>query len=255
MEATRRHALIVEPSATMTNVIAAIAAEVGLDCDRESSIAAGIASVTSHRPVFVIVPHLSTELPGEALARAIRTCPTFAAIPVAMVTSGDPDGYDCAALELDRIIRRGPNLRDDVRAWLAELGLEPEHVDRPTVPGRILLAEDTALMQQLISRKLHAAGATVTIVDDGERAVERARKESFDLILLDIEMPNMTGPEACAILRTMNPGCPIVAVTGHGAAYEEEAIRLGFDGVIDKQQRPRDLVAGCAEWLKRRRAA
>lgn len=101
--------------------------------------------------------------------------------------------------------------------------------------GRILVAEDNPSNQKLISILLQKIGVEVTIAEDGQIAVDKALEGAYDLILMDMQMPNLNGYDASRQLR--NKGCttPIIAVTANAMMGDEEkCVEAGCDGYISK---------------------
>lgn len=105
----------------------------------------------------------------------------------------------------------------------------------PKLTGKVLLAEDNLDNQLLIKRLISASGADVAIVDDGVQALDRIEKESFDLVFLDMQMPNMGGEEAAQIMRQKGIQTPLVAFTANVMKHQvDQYIENGFNQVVEK---------------------
>ena len=101
--------------------------------------------------------------------------------------------------------------------------------------GKVLVAEDNPSNQKLITILLQKMGLEVSIADDGQMAVDQCASNTFDLILMDMQMPNMNGYEATRQLRDQGLTTPIIAVTANAMMGDEEkCIEAGCDGYISK---------------------
>lgn len=119
---------------------------------------------------------------------------------------------------------------------------------------RILIAEDEADLRKICALILKRAGYDPVAVEDGQQAVERARQESFDLLLTDIKMPRLSGLDACRAIRSLNPDLPIVIMTGYGTIESAiDAVRLGVSEFLLKPFRPDDLEAAVGRALAKKR--
>ena len=111
---------------------------------------------------------------------------------------------------------------------------------------RILLAEDNPVNQRLAVRLLQGRGHRVVVAASGREAVEALAHESFDLVLMDLQMPDMDGFEATAAIRERERGAghiPIVAMTAHALKRDEERCRAaGMDGYVSKPIDPGKLL-------------
>ena len=113
---------------------------------------------------------------------------------------------------------------------------------------RVLVAEDNPTNQKLVSALLDQNGHTATVVSNGRLAVERAAREPFDVILMDVQMPEMGGLEATAAIRKQEEGTgrhlPIVALTAHAMAGDrEQCLAAGMDAYVSKPVRAAELFS------------
>ncbi len=116
--------------------------------------------------------------------------------------------------------------------------------------GHVLVAEDSQTNQTLIKLLLKRLGLEVTIAQDGDEAVQRALTQSFDMILMDIQMPNMNGYEATKLLRRRGVTVPIIALTAYVMKVDEkECIRAGCDDYLSKPISRKRLVQIIAKHL------
>ena len=120
--------------------------------------------------------------------------------------------------------------------------------------GRILLAEDKAVNIELTTTILEQAGYSVDVVLDGLQAVAACRRRAYDLVLMDMRMPNLDGPSAARQVRTLETGSarvPILALTAN--AMQQDRLRCmeaGMDDVVAKPVDPRRLRETVARWLR-----
>ena len=106
-------------------------------------------------------------------------------------------------------------------------------------PMEILLVEDNAVNQRLATRMLEKRGHSVTVAGNGLKALDVLETRTFDLILMDVQMPEMGGYEATAAIRRREAGdsarVPIIAMTAHAMAGDRErCLEAGMDGYVSK---------------------
>jgi CheY-like chemotaxis protein len=107
--------------------------------------------------------------------------------------------------------------------------------------SKVLLAEDNPDNQRLIALYMRKIGVSVTTVDNGKQALERALDSGFDLILMDVQMPEMNGLEATERLRKAGYTGPIVALTAN--ALKEDRDRCHAAGCNDFLSKPIEKVS------------
>ncbi len=110
---------------------------------------------------------------------------------------------------------------------------------------RLLLVDDEQSLVKLVKKRLEAEGFQVSVAVDGEEALQKAREELPDLIILDVMLPKMTGHEVCLILK-QDPryqNIPIILFTALAQARDEKiGFECGADAYIRKPFRAPDLV-------------
>jgi len=107
----------------------------------------------------------------------------------------------------------------------------------PSLPvsRRALVAEDAKANQALIQVLLQKMGFEVTIVEDGQQAIEQVRKEAFDIIFMDMQMPVVNGYDATQQIKAMGIRTPVIAVTAHAMKGDEQkCFDAGCDDYIAK---------------------
>jgi signal transduction histidine kinase/ActR/RegA family two-component response regulator len=124
---------------------------------------------------------------------------------------------------------------------------------------RILLAEDNAANRMLASRLIERAGHSIVAVQNGREALDRLERERFDVVLMDVSMPEMDGLEATAIIRSKDQSyahVPIIAMTAHALIGDREmCIRAGMDGYVTKPIKLVDLFSAIDEVLAKARTS
>jgi signal transduction histidine kinase/DNA-binding NarL/FixJ family response regulator len=121
---------------------------------------------------------------------------------------------------------------------MGRLGTRGDPDRKPSQPRRILVAEDVEINRQILGTTLRRAGHTLTFAHDGEQAVKLAQEQTFDLVLMDVQMPIMDGIEATRRIRQLpgsNSEIPILALTANVMAQERERyLSAGMDECLTK---------------------
>src|SRR5438128_260922 len=196
---------------------------------------------------------------GFTLATAIRADRALTATRLLILTSAGQrgDGERCRQLGIQAYLTK-PIARADlveaVGTVLAGRASAPGAADLVTRHSiaesrhalRILLAEDNPVNQQVATAMLLKRGHQVDVVSNGREAVEAVARVRYDVVLMDIQMPEMDGFEATAKIRALPQGrtLPIIALTAHALSGERErCLERGMSGYLAKPFKAHDLFA------------
>lgn len=133
--------------------------------------------------------------------------------------------------------------------------------ERPAMPAlKLLLVEDNDINQIVAKRLLERRGHTVTAVDSGLAALELLRENTYDCVLMDVEMPGLNGLETLQRLRDASQfgaaaATPVLALTAHAVkGYRERMLEAGFDEYVSKPIDMRELSAALVRAIAKRAA-
>jgi signal transduction histidine kinase/DNA-binding response OmpR family regulator len=192
---------------------------------------------------------------GADLAARWRAHPAGGAMPLLMLSSSDQ--VDRSEIVDIRYLIKPLNQAALLQAITTAVGgsATTAHIRRPalaTTPGRagrplhVLIAEDNVVNQTVSSQLLKRRGHTTVVVANGRDAVAAAARTHFDVVLMDLQMPEMDGLEATAAIRANERGTsrrlPIVALTAHAMASDRErCLQADMDGYVTKPLKPAEL--------------
>jgi signal transduction histidine kinase/CheY-like chemotaxis protein len=142
---------------------------------------------------------------------------------------------------------------------VTEPATEVDDSDTEKLSGKVLVAEDNPINQKVAIRMLINMGCYVDLVEDGLGAVSAVSEGSYDLVLMDMQMPNMDGLTATAMIRELRgevSRVPIVAMTANAMAEDREACMVaGMNDYLAKPVSSQQLRAVVKKWLETRPAA
>jgi len=259
------HALIVDDNFTNRRVLHGMLTRWGMrptavEGGRAALQALEVAKSTGHPFPLVLVDGQMPDMDGFALAEQIQKDPGLLAVTIMMLTSAGHlgDAARCRELGISAYLVkpiRQTELLDGICQVLNKVSpvKNVSLITRHTLHedqhrSRILLAEDNAVNQTLAVRLLEKRGYFVVVTSNGEEAVEAFANDSFDIVLMDIQMPVMDGFQATAAIRAKEKltggHIPIVAMTAHALKGDQErCISAGMDGYVSKPIRTSELFS------------
>ncbi|MBU2627553.1 MAG: cache domain-containing protein [Proteobacteria bacterium] len=213
---------------------------------------------------------------GFELAGTIRRNPALNLIPIILLSSMGKvgDSRRCKEIGIQGYLPK-PVKRDALKMTIGSvLGL----IENPTKTAKklvtkhsiadeqrrnlwILLAEDYPTNQKIAEKHINTAGFNLILVENGLQAVDTFKTRKFDMILMDIQMPEMDGYEACKIIRKLEKQfsgnasdfkrIPIIAMTAHAVSgIRESCAAAGMDDYISKPLKRDDLILMIDKWAQ-----
>jgi CheY-like chemotaxis protein/HPt (histidine-containing phosphotransfer) domain-containing protein len=235
--------------------------------DGVSALAAMESALQTNAPFKLVIIDSGTPLvDGFALAHAIKLRPALAGAAIMMLTSKGQrgDAARCRELGIAAYLTKPVRQTQLLDAILSVLGGAVPSVDSPVLITRhslreggrlnILLAEDNLVNQKITTRMLEKLGHAVTVANNGREALDAIGAQAFDLILMDIQMPEMSGFEATEAIRRQERASgkhlPIIALTAHAMDGDRErCLESGMDGYVSKPVRGEELARAIGSLL------
>jgi PAS domain S-box-containing protein len=229
--------------------------------------------VAAGRPFdLALLDHMMAEMDGEELGRRIKSDPVLSKTHLVMLTSLGMKG-DAAQMKkvgfaayLTKPIKRS-RIFDCLLTVFAKAEAEPEEVPTPDIITRhslsetkkagvrILLAEDNMINQKLALHLLDKFGYQADTAVTGKQAVEALEKYPYDLVLMDVQMPEMDGLEAAGVIRdtasaVLDHAVPIIALTAHAMKKDRDrCLDAGMDDILTKPIDPQQLLETLKQYL------
>jgi two-component system sensor histidine kinase/response regulator len=257
--------LIVDDNLTNRKVLVGMLSRWGMNSTSVDGAQAAIPTMeaalgAAHPFAFVIVDGQMPGIDGFMLVKQIQERAEFSGTIILMLTSMGKKGDAARCRELGiaaylvkparqselletlcRVIRKSPDTESATLVTRHTLREERSRL-------QILLAEDNLVNQTLAVRLLEKRGYVVTVVGDGHDALAALAKQSYDVVLMDVQMPEMDGFEATAVIRKNEESgarhTPIVAMTAHALKGDRErCLASGMDGYLPKPIRSAELFA------------
>jgi PAS domain S-box-containing protein len=241
--------------------------------DGEKALTALSSALKAGEPYGLILTDMHMpKMDGFGLVERIRQMPELSTAIIMMLTSAGHrgDAVRCQDLGVAAYLLK-PIRQSELREAIARvLGGREQNgaiplitryslgdATEPTAVLRVLVAEDNAVNQRLASRLLEKRGHRVTVMTNGREALEALEKQTFDLILMDVQMPEMDGFEATAAIREKEKHngthIPIIALTAHAMKGDKErCLAAGMDGYLTKPIRSQELDDLLDSYLARR---
>jgi two-component system sensor histidine kinase/response regulator len=271
------HVLVVDDNATNRRILEEMLRNWHMQPLAVESVPAAITALEQRRqagqPFRLIL--LDAQMPGGdgfSLAEHIQQHPDLAQATIMMLTSGgQPGDIDrCRELGIAAYLLKPLKQSELFDSMVTVLGTSARNAEgaeegplasqaKPPRSLRVLVAEDNVINQRLVVRLLEKRGHQVVVAGTGKEAIKALEGHPFDVILMDVQMPEMGGFEATAAIRhkemegngsagdgrpeSSRPHIPIIAMTAHAMKGDKErCLNAGMDAYLSKPVHARELI-------------
>ncbi|MTV36493.1 hybrid sensor histidine kinase/response regulator [Duganella radicis] len=258
--------LVVDDCETTRHTLKIQLLGMGLNARAVASGTAAVAAMQLERFDVLLIDADMPDLDGIDTLHLIAQDAELAAVPAVLMVTAYAREHDKKTIEQTRLmpfIDKPANPQLLRNAILSALGLESaQQVVTMTAPppvavqrirgAHVLVVDDNAINQQVASEILHRAGVRADVAGSGEEAARMVNAGSYDAVLMDIQMPDMDGYQATALIRgeTRHAALPIIAMTAHAVAgYRERCLEMDMNDYVTKPIDPDTLYAVLATWV------
>ena len=262
-ELVGQRVLVVDDNATNRRILADMLRRWGMvpalaASDSEATAFLGQAEASGRSFALLLIDAHMPEMDGFELVEQIQKRPDISRARIIMLTSAGQrgDAARCRELGVAAYLTKPVAQSQLLDALLEVLGAkalagEPALITRHSLREghrklRILLAEDNAVNQRLAVRLLEKRDHAVTVVNDGREALAALEKQNFDVVLMDVQMPQLDGFEATALIREREKATgghlTIIAMTAHAMKGDRErCLAAQMDGYVQKPIKAEEL--------------
>ncbi len=254
-----RRMLIVDDNQTNRRILREMLAAEGIKVDEVSTAADGLEALRRVRYDLAILDVQMPDMDGFQLATTVRADKKIKRTNLLMLTSAGQrgDGERCRELGIRGYLTKPISRSDLLEALRTVLAGSPEEAGTPEVVTRhtiaesratlrVLLVEDNPVNQQVAVAMLVKRGHAVHVSSNGREALEAVQERDYDVVLMDIQMPEMDGFEATHAIRALPKGkdLPIIGLTAHALSGERErCLSHGMTDYLAKPFKAHELFA------------
>jgi CheY-like chemotaxis protein len=246
---TNLSVLIVDDHPAVRRILSETLSHCGIRAVVAESAASALEILDRQSFDFALIDAQMPEMNGFALAQCIREQWPNRQIKLVMLTSlgqaGIANHYPAAAISayLSKPVKISDLFKilgklSSSQSIEARAVRHDEQTQNPAKRLRILVADDNQVNRKVAQRMLERLGHTVTLANNGKEALAAIKTASFDLVMMDVQMPEMDGFEATRRVREWEAGkthIPIVALTAHAMdSHREECLAAGMDSFLAK---------------------
>jgi PAS domain S-box-containing protein len=259
--------LVVDDNKMAREILSKMLSSFSFDVTAISNANAALETLEAGKQQFtlVIIDWKMPGIDGIETARLIRQSKRVTNQPVIiMITSHDKEALieECRPLNITEFISKPVSPSTLFDTIISALKKESANDDKNDVKsiaeteaelaGKILLVEDNKINQQVAKELLELFGLSVTIASSGKEALQKVQSDTYDLVLMDIQMPDMDGFETTQRIRNIPEfaSLPIIAMTAHAMSGDrEKSLEAGMNDHITKPIDPDVLQQRLRDWL------